>query len=64
MEKRRMDWFAMRLSAEERAQLAALAAREGVSLSVAARRAIQEALSSGKRAPAKHAAGVFAAPGP
>lgn len=42
--ERRSDWFAMRLSADERRLIETLAQREGTSASEAVRAAIQKAL--------------------
>jgi hypothetical protein len=41
---RRSDWFAMRLSRDEREQIELLAEREGVPFSVAVRGAIRRAI--------------------
>lgn len=47
--ERRLDWFAMRLSREEREQIELLAAREGRSASAAVRAAIQRAIQESER---------------
>jgi predicted DNA-binding protein len=56
---RRSDWFAMRLSREERAQIELLAEREGVPFSVAVRAAIRKALEINERTPAAKQKGAL-----